>query len=108
MSDSAMAVDDKQPAEANDDVQEEGGEYWNVQEGQKRQRKTTERTVVEGAKEKKENTRIGAKGQGTELADMPRVCELLNKYESKARELKLVHRVLFGVDGVVTVRKRNI
>lgn len=87
----------------------------------------TEHTVVEVV-ETKSASRVGEKGKGTELADMPRVCELLSKHESKSRELKVLHRcdpsatpspaslhsvlhlrrVLFGVDGKESMRKRQI
>jgi len=56
-----MDIDEKKQPVEEEEAAEEGGEYWNVQ-GKKRQRKETEHTVVEGVEGKKENERIGAKG----------------------------------------------
>merc|ERR1712072_29157 len=40
--------------------------------------------------------------------EMPRVCDKMSKFESKTREMKVLHRVLYGADGAVTMRKRQI
>jgi len=52
----------------------------------------TDHTVVEAPDESKKKARVGEKGNGTALTDMPRVVANISKIESGKREMKLLHK----------------
>ena len=85
------------------------GQYWEVQEGKKRERKSLEAFKVEVAKPKEVETQ---KGTGTVLRDIPRIVELFGMHSIKKADpddpLKNLSRLLYNKHGGPRECKNNI
>lgn len=98
----ARAKKNKKEEEDADEDEEDGnvGQYWDVQQGQKRQRKSLEHFKVEVAKTKEFEVK---KGSGKALKDIPAVVNFVSLHTIKKADpkdpLKDLSRLLFNKHG---------
>jgi len=103
-----MGIDTSQNMSASDEEQEQSQYFLETEQSGKRKRAQTEHLQAPASITSKKAKLEIVQGKGTELNEMPRVCDNMSKAKSNANVVKKLYKVLYGVVGTESMRKREI